>query len=375
MKILFICGSLEPGRDGVGDYIRRLSLEIVRHGHQVALTAINDRHIQELQKDIIECADGNIVMLRLPELLAENNKIELLEQWINEQDPDWLSLQFVPFSFHRRGLIFGLAKKLKSLGRGRKWHIMFHELWVGMDEESGQKQRGWGIVQRALNKNLLKVLKPVKINTHTGVYKKQLEKLGAKVELLPLFSNIPVSCAADVETKLNRDDSYKHKADLLIFGGIHTGAPIHQLAKEAAEYASSNNIELRLVVVGKSGKEQQFWIDEWNAAGLPALPLGQQTEANVSNLLAAAKYGIFTTPIALVEKSGSVAAMREHGMHLICVSRKWNPRNIAVGKNPFGIQEYEEGNFELFLKSQPDFSYVPTLPAIAKQFITNLKVI
>jgi len=375
MKILFICGSLEPGRDGVGDYIRRLSLEIIRHGHQVALTAINDRHVQEVQKDTIESVYGKISIFRLPEIVREESKIPLLEKWITEQDPDWLSLQFVPFSFHRRGLIFGLAGKLKSLGKGRKWHIMFHELWVGMDQESGQKQRAWGIVQRYLNKNLIKVLGPVIIHTHTGIYKKQLEKLGATVQLLPLFSNIPVSYAADVQEKINTDYSYKNEADLVIFGGIHTGAPIQQLAQDAADYARSKDVVIRLVIIGKSGMEQQRWINEWTAVGLPTLPLGEQTEENVSRLLSKATYGIFTTPIALVEKSGSVAAMREHGVQLICVSREWSPRNMIVEENPFGIQEYKKGNLEAFFKSKADFSCLPTLPKIAEQFITNLKVI
>ena len=32
MKIVFICGCLEPGKDGVGDYTRRLSAELIDHG-------------------------------------------------------------------------------------------------------------------------------------------------------------------------------------------------------------------------------------------------------------------------------------------------------------------------------------------------------
>ena len=31
MNLLFICGSLEPGKDGVGDYIRRLSSELLQN--------------------------------------------------------------------------------------------------------------------------------------------------------------------------------------------------------------------------------------------------------------------------------------------------------------------------------------------------------
>jgi len=373
LKILFICGSLEAGRDGVGDYVRRLSLQIIQHGHQVALAAFNDRHISEVQKSTIKTDKGDILMLRLPEAQQENDRLSMLRQWVNEIDPDWLSLQFVPFSFQRKGLIFGLTKKLEAVGKGRKWHIMFHELWVGMDVESGNKELVWGMVQRYLDKHLLNVLKPAVVHTHTGVYKKQLEVLGTHAILLPLFSNIPVSSAEKIAGKLENGAKVTTDIDVVIFGGIHTGAPIAALAKEVAAYEKEKGLKIRLVIIGKSGNEQLNWINEWKSAGLTVLPLGEQTEEKVSELLADAKFGIFTTPIALVEKSGSVAAMREHGLQLLCVSRSWNPRNMKMEKNPFGIQEYKEGNLEQFFEAKPDFTFLPVLTGVAEQFITNLK--
>ena len=47
MKIIFLCGSLEPGRDGVGDYVLLLSGELVRQGHQASIIALNDVYLQE----------------------------------------------------------------------------------------------------------------------------------------------------------------------------------------------------------------------------------------------------------------------------------------------------------------------------------------
>ena len=43
MKLLFLCSSLEPGRDGVGDYTRRLAGECLRQGHEVRLLSLNDK--------------------------------------------------------------------------------------------------------------------------------------------------------------------------------------------------------------------------------------------------------------------------------------------------------------------------------------------
>mgnify|MGYP003474349261 CR=1 FL=1 len=44
MKILFICGSLEPGKDGVGDYTRRFCGELLKMNYEVQILSINDLH-------------------------------------------------------------------------------------------------------------------------------------------------------------------------------------------------------------------------------------------------------------------------------------------------------------------------------------------
>jgi hypothetical protein len=40
MRIVFLCFSLEPGRDGVGDYTRALAGELIRPGHEVCAVAM-----------------------------------------------------------------------------------------------------------------------------------------------------------------------------------------------------------------------------------------------------------------------------------------------------------------------------------------------
>lgn len=372
MRIIFICGCLEPGRDGVGDYTMRLSLDLVRMGHQVAVASINDHYVKEVKDGLYQDTGLDIPILRLPSSLKEKAELELLQNWIEKFNPDWLSLQYVPFSFDPRGLIFGLAKRLKTVGRGVKWHFMLHELWVGMDAESSQKEFFWGKAQRYLAGALHKKLKPSVVHTHTELYKKQLEGLGIQVNLLPLFSNIPVVDAEKVNQKLEKKIQAEHTIEIVIFGGIHAGAPIQQLASEAKAYGTARGIKLKLVIVGRSGAEQLHWVKEWEAAGLEIEQLGEQSAERVSEILAQARFGIFTTPIALVEKSGSVAAMREHGIHLLCVSRPWNPRSVKLELNPYHIMQYEEGKLDEFLGISPDFSYMPTLPKVAEQFISNL---
>ena len=46
MKLVFICGSLEPGKDGVGDYVYILARELIDLGHTCLLIALNDQFLE-----------------------------------------------------------------------------------------------------------------------------------------------------------------------------------------------------------------------------------------------------------------------------------------------------------------------------------------
>lgn len=371
MKIVFICGSAEPGRDGVGDYTRRLSQELVRKGIQVVIVAFNDRHINAIQENVLAVDEKQVAILRLPANLTEEVRLKLLKDRVDQFNPDWLSLQYVPFSYHPKGLVFGLARKLLKVGKGKKWELMFHEIAVGMPEGSNLKEMLWGKAQKLLAKGLIRVLKPAMVHTHTTVYKKQLEKFGAEITLLPLFSNIPVAYPELILKKTLHKEITK-QIDLLVFASIQLGAPIRQLATEALAYEKAHDVTLRMVFLGRSGRAQEEWVKEWTAAGLAAVQLGEQTEEKVSEILAKAEFGICSTPLVLTGKSGAVAAMREHGIHLLCVSGKWDARGIKVTENPLEIVEYKEGNLGHFFERSPDFSFLPTLPKVAEQFIADL---
>jgi len=374
MRIMFICGSAEPGRDGVGDYTRRLSQELTKSSIEVGIAAINDGHINNIQQYKWTVENGQIDILRLPASMDEDDSFILLKRKVDEFDPDWISIQYVPFSFHSKGLPFSLAKRLSALAKGRKRQIMIHEIAVGMPIGSRLKEMLWGKVQKLLLSHLLKVLRPNVIHTHTTVYKKQLEKFGADIRLLPLFSNIPVNYPDLVREKLTSRTPLDNNIDLLVFASVQLGAPIKQFAAECALLYQNTGIKLRMVFLGRSGIAQVEWLNEWKATGLEILEFGEQSENAVSKILATTKYGVFSTPLILAGKSGAVAAMREHGVNLICVSGKWEARGIKVTENPFQITEYKKGNLEQFFKDKGQFTNLPTLSMVTKQFMFDLEI-
>ena len=67
MKIAFLCGSLEPWRDGVGDYTRRLAGDLQACGHQVLVT----RHDSQLRGQRTPEPDSHPLLMRYVDALPD----------------------------------------------------------------------------------------------------------------------------------------------------------------------------------------------------------------------------------------------------------------------------------------------------------------
>lgn len=363
MKIILICSSLEPDRDGVGDYARRLGAALIKNKNQVALLALNDRYVSMLAENN-QTADGlEMAVLRVPQqTLTENT--QQIKSWIANFNPDWLSLQYVIFGYHPKGLPFGLSKQLRAIGGSRRWHIMFHELWLGMAAEESAKLKAWGMVQRYLIKSLVSNLKPGAIHTQTKLYQQHLAKMGFQAGYLPIFSNIPVK--PDRNTAANDAD-----ISLIVFGLIHTGAAIDQLAAEAAQYAHRHHIPVKLTFVGHCGSEQDKWAAVWQQAGLPVTIHGQQPADKISILLQQASLGISSTAVAVVEKSGAFAAMRNHSLPVLNISKPWTPRGLPLQVVPAGMVIYRAGSFEAIVANRKKYTTEGTRPEVIAQQMTD----
>lgn len=372
MRILFICGSLEPGRDGVGDYTRRLAGELTRQGQKVTLLAINDDFLTETLIGAQEDNGTSLEVIRIATSLASHKRFEQAKEWIEDFKPEWISLQYVPFSFHRKGLPLSLSSKLSKIGKGVRWHIMFHELWVGMESDSSFKFVIWGWVQKHLIKSFTGNLNPSLIHTQTLLYQTLLEKLGFNPRYLPLFGNIPV---VNSEFQDKRADNiligFNSCFSLVLFGTIHPGVPVQSFAEEAAAFSKKNKVEIKLVIVGRTGSEQGKWASIWEAAGLKVELMGEQTPERISEILSSSLAGISTTPLALLEKSGSVAAMREHGLSVLCVRPYWAVKGISNFSPLSGIIEYRIGNFENCFKKIKPISVQSTLQEIGRKLVDD----
>ena len=115
MKILFLSGSIEPGKDGVGDYSRTLAAECLSLGYETLLSSLNDQWIAGQKRE----AAG----LRLGTNMRWPDRINALRAFLTANRPEVVSLQFVPYSFHPAGLNFALPRILAAIIGRTRVHI------------------------------------------------------------------------------------------------------------------------------------------------------------------------------------------------------------------------------------------------------------
>ena len=371
MKIIFLCGSLEPGRDGVGDYVLRLAGELIKQKNQVVAIALNDRYTSI---ELIENKISNNIelkVIRLPAIWKTEQRFSRAQKCIQEFNPDWLSLQFVPFSFHNKGIIAGLDQHLLKLGDHTQWHIMFHELWVGINHSNSFKQYLLGQIQKIFIERLVKRLRPSCVTTSIPVYKKNISSL--YVSILPLFGNIPI---LPIPSTIDTSESKKMSFTVVLFGSI-TGN-LDELKSQinfVKIIASAKEKTVNMVFIGNGGpfKPDAVRISKEILGAGSVTELGQLSFSDVSASFLKADIGISRADYEMFGKSGSTLAMLEHGLPVLL--RGQRPGDTSSLEND--LFNYRQQIF--FCKD--DINQLPTkrlsnytsLPTIASLFTQTLK--
>ncbi len=243
MKIAFFCGSLEPGHDGVGDYTRQLAAALAHQGHRVTIIALCDKTLLVQAEETQEADNTRVPVLRIPFNYSSRLRFRIAAQRLASFDPDWISLQYVPYSFNNKGLPFGLPRLLQQLGKGRNWHIMFHELWIGFTKISPLKHKIVGFLQESIAASLVKYLQPKAITTTNRLYQLLLLKNQVNPTILPLFSNIPVvpavpSFISSVFEQLAVYENERHQYFITgFFGNLYPQAKLENLLHDQLRLA------------------------------------------------------------------------------------------------------------------------------------------
>jgi hypothetical protein len=326
MRIAFVTGSLAAGRDGVGDYSRDLAGACTRAGHTAVLVALNDPHTGSQHGEIQTSRGTDLEVLRLPASRDWRSRITTARNWLAGRDIDCISLQFVPYGFHPKGLVGSLGTELAPLCAGRRLHVMFHELWIGAPRHASLRHRAVGWLQRRAILRLLRVLRPHRVHTSNPAYRALLDAVGVEAGVLPLCGSIPVAppnpqwlprelLQAGVPASAINDRSGTWVFGL--FGSLHPEWNPEPLFAQVAAQAAGRQVII--TAIGRQGGGTQLWQELQRKHGrrFSFCALGERSTAEISWYLQSLDFGIATTPWLLIGKSATAAAMIDHGLPVI----------------------------------------------------------
>lgn len=374
MKVCFVCSCFEPGKHGIGDYVNRLSFELNYHGHKTVVLALNDTYISNSYEGMQQANDINFKILRLSASLSYKLKLRQAKEWIDIQNPDWVSFQFCLFSFNSKGLPFELCSLLKKVGEGRRWHIMFHELWIGIDKGNILKSFIVSRLQKLLVKRILKFLNPEIIHTHLPVYQLELRKLGYHVDELPLFSNIEINCNTESDNQYN-----VFRIGFFSQAGV-SNAVINHL-KRFFEQALSHNLDVEVWLIGGDDTKMNLVgnkIKELSGFENIVYSTGFVKPEKVSGILRSCTVGITPVPRHSLGKSGSVAAFLTHGVPVAVpnVHPGFSPLEIGFFSHNLCKSVLIEPVFSEILKARKILSKASNeihITSVANKFLSDFK--
>lgn len=390
MHIAFLTTGLAPGKDGVGDYTRDLAAACVRLGHTCTQIAINDRHVTSMQDELQTARQTQVATLRLPSTMSWPDRVEAARGWLAQRPPDWLSLQFVPYGFHPKGLVSGLADRLAPLSAmARSVHVMFHELWIGAERGASLKHRLVGWVQRRAVLSLIERLSPRVMHTSNPAYRRLAADSGMSAKLLPLCGSIPIVESADprwLETESLKLGAPAERVTprercwwFGMFGSLHTEwapEPVFSYIEEAAKRAQRR---VAIGYIGRQGPGAALWreLQDRYASRFAFVTFGERDSREVSTFFQAVDFGIATTPWQLIGKSATVAAMIDHGLPVI-VSRDDVHLRVSTEPEPSAeplLHKMDSRLPQWLLAGQPRAPARDGLTRLADTFIADLSVV
>ncbi len=333
MKIAFICSSAEPGRDGVGDYTRRLAAACTELGHQCLILALNDRHVTASSTEL---AGENRTIVRWSSNLPWWVRIAAARDRIARFEADRISWQMVSYGFNPKGILGPELLQLAYEVDAPRRHVMLHEIWIGLAKGDKWWARITGWRQRRALLAFLQNVAPDQLHTSNHTYVAALARYGWNASVLPLFSNIPIAPATPAERK---EAFARHLPPPLnghgrmigvTFGTLHPQWRPEATAALLQSAAARHGREPVLLAIGRTGAHGPDILERIKRAGVTVATTGELSPEEVSCLLQGADLGIAPHPRALINKSGVVAAMLDHGLPILMPRDDWHLREGAT---------------------------------------------
>lgn len=180
MTIVLITNNFPPEVDGVGDYTYCLSRELNARGHQV--------HVICNTRARDAAADRNIRVYPIVEQWNAKHYEMALAQ-IRRIQPDWVLLQYVPYSFNAYGMPVSIVKFVRRIkSNGFSLFVFLHEFFIGLQWKA-PKATLIALTQIWITRQLCKYADD--IGTSTDHYVRILQKWRRGIHQIPIGSIIP----------------------------------------------------------------------------------------------------------------------------------------------------------------------------------------
>ena len=360
MKIAFLCSSLEPGCDGVGDYTRRLAAACTELGHQCLILALNDRYISASAREL---PGDNHTIIRWSSDLPWWVRVAAVRDRITRFEPDRISWQMVSYGYDAKGILGPELLQLAQEIDAPRRHVMLHEIWIGLAAGDSWWARFTGWRQRSALMTFLRNVAPDQVHTSNHTYVAALARHGWTASVLPLFSNIPVTPASPVELEtllaryLPPATDGRGRIIGVTFGTLHRQWQPEPTAALLCATAARQKREPVLIAIGRTGPHGPDILERLKRAGLTVATTGELPPEEVSGLLQGADLGIAPHPRALINKSGVVAAMLDHGLPILMPRDDWRLRGgvtpeINLDPRLVRLDDLDQSNTDAWLGSR-----------------------
>ncbi|MBK9337680.1 MAG: glycosyltransferase [Lewinellaceae bacterium] len=198
MTIALLANHFPPRIDGVGDYTACLAAALALRGLEVHV-------ICRKQQAIV--APKGVTLHAVAADWGEKSRAAVLDT-VREIQPDWVAVQYVPYSFQHLGLPFFLPDFLRQICRnGTRVCVMFHEVHI-----RPQGVKGWiiGQLQRRIARRMCRHADVVA--TSIAFYRQLLAPFHADIRVIPVGANIEVEPLAEAERQRLRRQMFPDKS-------------------------------------------------------------------------------------------------------------------------------------------------------------------
>jgi hypothetical protein len=139
-----------------------------------------------------------------------------------------------------------------------------------------------------------------------------------------------------------------------IFGAVHPEWKAEQAVKVLLPLVQKSNKRLVMVFLGRNNLNPEKFkaLRSILHSRADVVSTGERTMAEISQILQSLDLGLATSPRQAIQKSGSVAAMLEHGLPVLVTRDDWHLRGINT--------QPDETSFPLLSPQQ--FGLLNTLP-------------